>query len=288
MIKGTAEYVMLRLARRFLFSNAFLVRFGQFVPYYRKNANQADATSVADRYERAIVLSDLPPVADRVILEIGSGATNSVGYELMRRKLAGTAGRIYLFDPHVALDRGSDSGMRKGLAQESIERVERIASLSALPGQSVDMVVSNSVLEHVADLDGVLGTLERVLTPASCMIHAVDYRDHFFKYPYHFLTFKARTWARWLDPGDLPRWRLGGHLKAFSDFGFETRVLEQDVLKAAFEAIRPDLSEDFDEDDPTLAVATAVLFCRRRGSGMVAKGGIEPPTHGFSIRCSTD
>ena len=35
------------------------------------------------------------------------------------------------------------------------------------------------------------------------MLHVVDYRDHFFKYPLHFLQFSQNTWRRFLNPGRL-------------------------------------------------------------------------------------
>lgn len=260
MIAGLVEYVSLRLVRRFVFSNTFLIRFGRFVPYYRANANQSGAGAVVDVYERAIARAGLPLVADRSILEIGSGATNSVGYELQRRRLAGPAGVIQLYEPYVALDRRSDAELRRGLEDDCLTRVERLASLASVPDHSIDLLLSNSVLEHVIDMDRLLASLERVLKPGASMIHAVDYRDHFFKYPYHFLIFRAEIWKRWLDPGDLPRWRLSGHLKELSARGFQNKVLDSHTLPEAFETIRTSISEDFDSDDPTIAMTSAVIL----------------------------
>jgi SAM-dependent methyltransferase len=200
VIPGLAEYVFLRLLRRFLFSDASLVRFGQFIPYYRPNANQSAADSIVDLYAGAIVRSGLPLIDNRSILEIGAGATNSVGYALLRRQLAGPKGRIYLFEPHAELDPRVDVRLRKHFGSNDLARVERILTLAELPHHSIDLVLSHSVLEHVSDMDALLASLDRVLSPAGSMIHAVDYRDHFFKYPYHFLLFQAGTWERWLNP----------------------------------------------------------------------------------------
>lgn len=267
MIPGLAEYVSLRLLRRFVFSNAFLVRFGQFVPYYRTNANQSDAEPVVDLYAGAIARSGLPLVDNRNILEIGSGATNSVGYALLRRQLAGSRGRIYLFEPHAELNRRADASLREDFGSDCLSRVERISTLAALPDHSIDLVLSHSVLEHVIDMDALLASLDRVLGPAGRMIHAVDYRDHFFKYPYHFLLFQAGAWERWLNPGDLPRWRLSGHLEAFSARGFYTEVQDSHSLPDAFDKIKTSISKDFDPDDPTIAIASAIILNTRLGDG---------------------
>ncbi len=263
MIPGLAEYVSLRLLRRFLFTDAFLVRFGKFVPYYRTNANQLDAGPVVDLYADAMARSGLPLAANRSILEIGSGATNSVGYALLRRQLAGAKGRIYLFEPRARLDRRADANLRKRFGNDDLARVERIATLAVLPDRSIDLVLSHSVLEHVADMDGLLASLERVLQPAGSMIHSVDYRDHFFKYPYHFLLFRQKRWERWLNPGDLPRWRMSGHLEAFTARGFRTEVLDSHTLADTFEKIKRSISADFDPDDPALAIAAAVFRITR-------------------------
>jgi SAM-dependent methyltransferase len=49
-----------------------------------------------------------------------------------------------------------------------------------LPAQSIDLVVSRSVLEHVrrGDLEHLLAELHRVLRPEGRMIHVIDLRDH--------------------------------------------------------------------------------------------------------------
>ena len=98
------------------------------------------------------------------------------------------------------------------------------------------------------------------------MLHIVDYRDHFFKYPLHFLQFSARTWRRFLDPGDLPRWRLSHHLMALDRAGFDTRVMRQEEDAREFERIRFHISPDFDLEDPRLGVLNAVLYCERKSS----------------------
>lgn len=47
-----------------------------------------------------------------------------------------------------------------------------------LPDDSLDVVFSCSVLEHVSDLDAVLREQRRVLKPGGSCFHQVDFRDH--------------------------------------------------------------------------------------------------------------
>jgi hypothetical protein len=97
------------------------------------------------------------------------------------------------------------------------------------------------------------------------MLHAVDYRDHFFKYPFHFLLFSRRFWDRWLDPGNLPRWRLGDHLRLLQAGGFRTEVLDFEALPSEFAKVASAVHPDFDRSDPNLAVARATLLVTRDG-----------------------
>lgn len=267
MIPGIAEYVAARLARRHLFSAGFLARFGHWLPYYRANANQSDPGPVADAYAAALDKLGATDRASRNILEIGSGATNSVGYELLRRGMAGDEGRVYLYEPLIRFDAVLDAQMQARMIAPAIAaRAERVNALSGIPDGTVDIVLSNSVLEHVTDMDELLAAVIPKLRPSGLMVHAVDYRDHFFKYPYHFLLFGDAAWDRWLNPGDLPRWRLGDHLKAFRAHGLSSEVLGRESDPVEFARVRAHLASRFNPDDPDTAVTRAVIACRVRST----------------------
>lgn len=263
MASGIIEYVALRVVRRFVVTEGVLKRIGHLLPYYRTNTNEVDPRPVIELYERAIAASGKSTPRDPLILEIGSGATNSVGYALAGGALAGEHGKVLLFEPYAALDEAADRRQRALLTAGIAARVQRISTLSEVATGSVDLVVSHSVLEHVRDPDATLQDLHRVLAPAGFMVHAVDYRDHFFKYPFHFLLFSKRAWNRWLDPGDLPRWRLGDHLRLFQRRGFRVEVLDAQTLPAEFVKVAAEVHPDFDRSDPHLAVAQATLVASR-------------------------
>jgi SAM-dependent methyltransferase len=262
---GLVEYVVLRLARRFVFTEGILKRFGGLVPYYRANANEVEAYPVIELYQRSLTRSGRRLPANPVILEIGSGATNSVGYALARHRVAGTHGRIVLFEPFASLDEAADRRHRADLPPDIAQRVQRVSTLQGIASGSVDLVLSHSVLEHVRDLAPTIAELDRVMALSGIMLHAVDYRDHFFKYPFHFLLFSRRFWDRWLDPGNLPRWRLGDHLRLLQAGGFRTEVLDFEALPSEFAKVASAVHPDFDRSDPNLAVARATLLVTRDG-----------------------
>jgi SAM-dependent methyltransferase len=78
------------------------------------------------------------------------------------------------------------------------------AAATGLPAGSVDVIFSNSVLEHVPGpvIDAMFAEAARVLAPSGLMFHSVNCGDH---YAYsdktinqlHYLQFDEASWRRW-------------------------------------------------------------------------------------------
>lgn len=252
------EYVTLRLIRRFVFTEHLANRLAGWLPYYAHSVGENEPARIVAEYVRNLAAADLS-LDDKRVLEIGAGRTNAVGY-----RLAGAgAATACMLEPFVAFDLKRDKALRAAMpALTAIEsaRVSRAQAFDEIAAGSIDLVLSNSVLEHVRPIDAFFADCRRVLAPNGVMLHRVDYRDHFFKYPYGFLTFSATTWARWLNPGDLPRWRLPDHTAALRRAGFVVSVLESCSEPGAFAAIRPRLKPPFDGDDADIAVTSATIL----------------------------
>ena len=82
------EYVTLRLLRRFVFPKD-MHRWGRYVPFYRTNLGESQPDQVCRPYIDWLAAERRSVVGKRVI-EVGSGATNAVGYALI---CAGARGR---------------------------------------------------------------------------------------------------------------------------------------------------------------------------------------------------
>lgn len=66
-----------------------------------------------------------------------------------------------------------------GYPPEIIRRYSySLEEISVLPDQSVDLVVSNAVFEHLYDLPAAFHQLFRITKPGGLGIHMVDFRDH--------------------------------------------------------------------------------------------------------------
>ena len=131
--------------------------------------------------------------------------------------------------------------------------------------EPVDIVVSNSVYEHLDDVEGVTNALAALTKPDGIQIHFVDLRDHFFKYPFEMLRFSREIWLNWLNPSTHHnRYRLWNYRSVFEacfehvDIEILTREVE------AFQKIRPHIRPEFIsgkiEDD---AAATIRVFASK-------------------------
>lgn len=165
-----------------------------------------DLRRIADPERSAVALYDL--LADYLVMpELWHwGYVDSA--EMMRR--AHSFGR-------EALQRGR---LMKGLAGVPCRHVVGDAWRDE---RGVDAIVSQSVLEHVGDLDELLEAMSQVLRPGGVMLHRIDMRDH-----------RRRMWGdegigRWyfLTSDDshsrthCNRVRVSGFDDAFARHGFE-------------------------------------------------------------------
>ncbi len=264
-IVENAEYIALRLVRKFLLSEHAVRRLSSFLPYYEPSLGESVPEEVVSLYEKHLTAAGLS-FRGLSVLEIGAGHANGTAYELAARDALAVWGLEPTAELDARLDRSllSKACERHGLTESALgSKVRRLDSIRAIASESIDVALSHSVLEHVRDPRDLFVELRRVLKLDGFMLHIVDYRDHFFKYPYHFLQFSRKHWGRWLDPGDLPRWRLSDHLRLLSSEGFVVEVLERASDEEAFERIRPYLSTDFNPKDESLKVTSAVLLARR-------------------------
>jgi SAM-dependent methyltransferase len=124
--------------------------------------------------------------------------------------------------------------------------------------EPVDIVLSNSVYEHLDDGEGITRALAGLTKPDGIQVHFIDLRDHFFKYPFEMLRFTETTWRRWLNPSsNHNRYRLWDYRRVFAAC-FERVEIEILASQAeAFQRLMPHIRPEFvsgnaEEDSATL------------------------------------
>jgi len=212
------------------------------------NLGTTSASGVVNLYHHYMSPIDANWVRSGTILEIGIGATNSSSYEMAARGAA----KCYAFEPFLPLNRPLDERLLQQCASvHNVEphtladRVVRLTGTSGLASESINFIVSNSVLEHVVDLDDLAAELRRLLRADGRMLHIVDYRDHFFRFPYHHLLWSRRVWRWFLDPGDLPRWRIGDHIRSFERHGLRVTILKAQSIPNKFAKVSSRIHSQF-------------------------------------------
>jgi hypothetical protein len=132
---------------------------------------------------------------------------------------------------------------------------------------SVDMVFSQAVLEHIVDLEGTYRTLHRWLKPCGFMSHEIDFKCHGYAQEWNgHWTYSDFRW--WLMAGKR-RWSLNRlpystHRQIMENIGFEIlfevknksdRGIPKSKLSSRFRAM----------DDTDFSTSDAFLLARKKG-----------------------
>jgi len=208
---------------------------------------------------------------DKTILELGPGG--SIGFGLLalqngakryhaldngihsfitRRQLQGY--RQLLHNDNQLLDSCFSERGKKG-GSLNTEKIEYIStdqnSKYPLPDESVDIIYSCAVLEHVHNLDICFSEMARVLKRGGIMSHEVDLRDHIFSQKslwfltisdFWFKTFFSET------GGYVNRKRLSFYKKLAHIYGLRVVAFECTILSDGT-GVTPKLRQRYTDDD---------------------------------------
>lgn len=155
-----------------------------------------------------------------------------------------------------------------------VYRAPADATDTALPADSVDVVFSNSVLEHVPPevIQGMYREAMRILAPGGVMFHSVNCGDHYAYvdrsiHQLHYLRYSDAEWERW-NNAFLYQNRLRAHrfVDDARELGFEivldTSTTRPERLKQlAATPVHP----QFQHYPPEQLCITSVDFIARKG-----------------------
>src|SRR3954463_10906777 len=132
----------------------------------RISATRASSRACRSARWRASPESRTPHVLGRVepgqvVLDLGCGAGTDL---LIAAQMVGPGGRAIGIDmTPTMLDRARESAAEMGL--ENVELHQGLIESLPLPDESVDVVISNGVIDLVPDKDAVFAEIDRVLRP---------------------------------------------------------------------------------------------------------------------------
>ena len=114
---------------------------------------------------------------------------------------------------------------RSNDATESIEYVAPWSDASVIADNSVDLIVSHSVLEHVTDLGNTYRALYRWLRPQGWMSHQIDFKSHGLSTEWNgYRRYSEFVWKLLVGrrPFSINREPCSVHLNYLREMGFET------------------------------------------------------------------
>ena len=211
------------------------------------------------RYQTCLAERDLSLKGKRVMV-FGYGGRFDIGLSL----LDAGVGSVVLFEKYAQPDHAHNQALlpryHPYLTQEGNQVRPSGAKLSLLEADireiasadlaPFDLIVSNSVYEHLDDVEEITRALAALTKPDGLQIHFVDLRDHFFKYPFEMLCYSETAWRRWLNPSsNHNRYRVWDYRQVFERHfeDVELSVLQRD--EAGFQKARPRIRPEFISGD---------------------------------------
>ncbi|MEM6808758.1 MAG: class I SAM-dependent methyltransferase [Pseudomonadota bacterium] len=204
---------------------------------------------------QSIVLTDVEPLCD--------AQTAALAASLAQKAL-----------PDLNAITGQDLAiLESNLAREGIESYRCPPQLEGLPDQSIDLIYSRTVLEHIPQpaLVALLQEWRRLLRPGGCCIHIIDNSDHFEHRDkrlsrLNFLTLTNVAWrvASFNGQNFQNRLRHSDYVTLFRDAGFELLHVEGEPDPKTLEdlktlRINPAFAHYTPED---LATLTSIVIAR--------------------------
>jgi SAM-dependent methyltransferase len=187
------------------------------------------------------------------VLIFGYGGRFDIGFGILKEGAA----HVILCDKYAPPDEAHNHRMfaaeekyffveREGLRPRPELMTLLEADIREVQMETVDIVISSSVYEHLDDVEGITQALARLTNPDGIQIHYVDLRDHFFKYPFEMLRFSETIWYRWLNPSsNHNRYRLWDYRRAFQPCFEQVEIEILTREGEAFLKVLPHLRPEF-------------------------------------------
>ena len=266
------SYLLPRLIRHFLPEK--LVRAMLLHSWIiRPGLETSNPSAAVKRYADMLSSRDSSFWGKRVLV-LGYGGRFDVGFSLLKEG----ATHVLLCDKYASPDEGHNlrrfgseakyfvvekSGLRPRkewmtVLQTDIRDIQKRGEI-----ETVDIVLSSSVYEHLDDVEGITRALALLTKPDGIQIHYVDLRDHFFKYPFEMLRFSEKTWRSLLNPSsNHNRYRLWNYRKAFEvcfrKVHIEILAHEEESFRRLRPYIQPEFISGNTEEDAAATIRVVV------------------------------
>ncbi len=194
-------------------------------------------------------------IKGRTILEVGPGNSKIIGYNLINHG----AKKIVLLDK---FPRFQNSERQRKFQEDELEFIARkynipkqdfsdslllSGNMRFLPCDvcdshlvDVDIIISNSVLEHVKNIETTIECMSKILVDGGYMYHNIDLRDHYnFESPFLFYKYEDDVWDKYLTKEGVSytnRLRYDDYIDLFKKYSFE--VISEDIVRQDLSSVK--------------------------------------------------
>lgn len=116
--------------------------------------------------------------------------------------------------------------------------------IKCIPSNSIDIVISTSVLEHIKNIKDSVRELSRVMRIGGVMYHKIDLRDHYnFKEPLKFLEYSNFVWNNFCTKVGYSytnRLRVDDYVDLFRKYHFANIKMTRKMLREKIDIDRFD------------------------------------------------
>ncbi len=275
-------YIVFRLIRRVIPDKLFTMMLVNNV-MVKSSFGYADSEKPFLNFKKNLAESGINLKGKRV-LELGFGGAMQMG---MFYQLDG-AEEIYMVDryakqkfdlcaPHIQtlLDKYPEHDFGVSIKGERVEYDDTIYRIYfqdletiKLKDSSIDLILSQSVFEHIGDVGAVVGECSRLLSPEGVFLATIDMSDHFQRYPLHMLKFSEKVWERYLNPpSNLNRLRSRDYEQIFDKNSL--KILKKNVYyknKKLAKEMKPHLDKHFQSyPDEVLSEFVVTYLLTKKG-----------------------
>ena len=110
--------------------------------------------------------------------------------------------------------------------REYIEFINKYLTLTETNIKKVDLIFTNSVLEHIKPIEENISFMSKILNNNGYMLHNIDLRDHYnFNKPFLFYKYSDRVWNNLLTKEGISytnRLRYDDFVQLFKNMGLKT------------------------------------------------------------------
>ncbi len=245
-----------RLIQKFLLRRSLLIRAG---------LDTSEPESSAKRY-KSHLLNNNVNLRDKSVLVFGFGGTYAVACYLLNFG----AKHVTLVEQHEDLQTKVNLEVAKKQTEYftiengraipksryiSVHHGDITSKMNDIP--KVDIILSNSVMEHVEDLPDIVDSLAELTNPTGVHLHFIHIGDHFGKHPFEMLIYNDFVWRNILNPpSNLNRLRKSDHVesysKRFTDVHTEVQLKDVQEFIKEKHRIRKEFISGLDDDDSVI------------------------------------